>query len=88
MSSDTPRTDNKPNEISIYDFARVLERENAALLKDAERWRYGSTCKDGFPQKSIQIPGLWFNGRGELKFYPTAEEAIDAAMGDMSGTSK
>ena len=45
MNSDTPRTDaeywaNYPKGNDGWEFARQLERENAELRKDAERYRW------------------------------------------------
>ena len=84
--SDTPRTDEAEENVSDLgtwavssEFARVLERENAALLKDAARYRWLKAHFIEYDNRWAIHETVW--GAPSLE---TLDAAIDAAMGDMS----
>jgi hypothetical protein len=89
--SDTPRTDSltnpltgiKPTIYVVFEHARQLERENEALRKDAERYRwlreFGARARIYFPAN-----------RGTEMEIATAEKldsAIDAAIKEQTKCS-
>jgi len=56
-----------------------LERENAELCKDAERYRW---LKTGFRAMSLDMGGnhTWVQRSSSMLRGPSVDEAIDAAM--------